>query len=108
MKRSPWETVREHIRLTTQPLDELDSPEKLRRTLELVDGLEDMLMFASDYPHRDYDRPDLVSRRLPASWHEKVMSENARALYGLPARPPEPSQRPGQSEPRERRRHRRT
>ena len=89
VKRPPRETVREHIRLTTQPLDELDTPEKLRRTLELVDGLEDMLMFASDYPHRDYDRPDLVSCRLPVSWREKVMSENARALYGLPARPPD-------------------
>jgi predicted TIM-barrel fold metal-dependent hydrolase len=87
VKREPSEVVREHVRLTTQPLDELDSREKLRRTLELVDGLEDMLMFATDYPHWDFDRPDLVSQRLPASWREKVMSENARALYGLPARP---------------------
>jgi predicted TIM-barrel fold metal-dependent hydrolase len=86
-KRPPSEVVREHVRLTTQPLDELDSREKLRRTLELVDGLGDMLMFASDYPHGDFDRPDLVSWRLPVSWREKVMSENARALYALPARP---------------------
>jgi predicted TIM-barrel fold metal-dependent hydrolase len=86
VKRSPGEIVREHVRLTTQPLDELDSREKLRRTLELIDGLEDMLMFATDYPHWDYDRPDLVSQRLPTSWREKVMSENARGLYGLSAR----------------------
>jgi predicted TIM-barrel fold metal-dependent hydrolase len=87
VKRPPGEIVREHVRLTTQPLDELDSREKLRRTLELIGGLEDMLMFATDYPHWDYNRPDLVSQRLPTSWREKVMSENARALYGLPARP---------------------
>lgn len=87
VKQTPDETVCEHVRLTTQPLEELDSPEKLRRTLESVDGLEDMLMFATDYPYRDFDRPDLVSQRLPASWREKVMSENARVLYGLPARP---------------------
>ncbi len=89
VKRPPSETVREHVRLTTRPLDELlDSREKLRRTLELVDGLEDMLMFATDYPHWDFDRPDLVSRRLPTAWRKKVMGENARALYGLPSAPP--------------------
>ena len=87
VKRLPRDTVREHMRLTTQPLDEPDSRQKLKQAFELFDGLEDMLMFATDYPHWDFDRPDLVSLRLPASWREKVMSENARALYGLPARP---------------------
>ena len=86
VKRLPSETVREHVRFTTQPLDEPDSRGKLRQALELVDGLEDMLMFATDYPHWDFDRPDLVSRRLPDSWREKVMGENARAFYGLPTR----------------------
>jgi len=84
--RSPSKVVREHLRFTTQPLDEPDARHKLGHALELVDGLENMLMFATDYPHWDFDRPDLVSRRLPAAWTEKVMSENARALYGLPPR----------------------
>jgi predicted TIM-barrel fold metal-dependent hydrolase len=87
VKRLPSETVREHMRFTTQPLDEPNSRQELRQALALGDGLEDMLMFATDYPHWDFDRPDLVSQRLPTSWREKVMSENARALYGLPARP---------------------
>ena len=51
VRRSPSEVVREHMRLTTQPLDEPDERQKLRQALELVDGLEDMLMFATDYPH---------------------------------------------------------
>lgn len=84
VKRAPSEAVREHLRFTTQPLDEPDGRHKLGQALALVDGLEDMLMFATDYPHWDFDRPDLVSRRLPTSWREKVMGENARALYGLP------------------------
>ncbi len=87
VKRLPSETVREHMRFTTQPLDDPDSRGKLERALGLVDGLEDMLMFATDYPHWDFDRPDLVSRRLPTSWRKKVMGENARALYGLPSAP---------------------
>ncbi len=89
VKRPPGDTVREHARFTTQPLDEPDGRHKLRQALGLLDGLESMLMFATDYPHWDFDRPDLVSRRLPESWREKVMSENARELYDLPARPVE-------------------
>lgn len=84
VKRPPSEVVREHMHFTTQPLDEPKSGKKLKQALELFEGLEDMLMFATDYPHWDFDRPDLVSRRLPESWREKVMSENARSLYGLP------------------------
>ena len=87
VKWLPSETVREHMRFTSQPLDEPNSRGKLKRAFELFDGLEDMLMFATDYPHWDFDRPDLVSLRLPGSWREKVMSENARSLYGLAARP---------------------
>ena len=87
VKRPPGEVVREHLRFTTQPLDEPDGRQKMRQALELVEGLEDMLMFATDYPHWDFDRPDLVSRRLPISWREKVMSENARTLYRLTTRP---------------------
>ena len=38
-------------------------------------------MFASDYPHWDFDDPRLL--RLPPPWRERVMDGNARALYGL-------------------------
>jgi len=85
VKRAPSELVGEHVRFTTQPLDEPGSRQKLHQALGLLDGLEDMLMVATDYPHWDFDRPDLVSRRLPDSWREKIMGENARSLYGLPA-----------------------
>jgi uncharacterized protein len=47
-------------------------------------GARDMLMYASDYPHWDFDDP--AHLRLPAEWREQVMDGNARALYGLPAR----------------------
>jgi predicted TIM-barrel fold metal-dependent hydrolase len=49
-------------------------------------GAQDMLMFASDYPHWDFDDPTFL--RLPKDWREPVMDTNARELYGLPARAP--------------------
>ena len=41
-------------------------------------------MFASDYPHWDFDDPHRLA--LPDAWRDKVMDGNARALYRLPPR----------------------
>jgi predicted TIM-barrel fold metal-dependent hydrolase len=84
VRRLPSEQVREHVRFTTQPLEQPRRKSDLHAVLEAVDGLEDMLMFATDYPHWDFDSPRQVVARLPEAWREKVLSENARALYGLP------------------------
>ena len=86
VRRLPSETVREHVRLTTQPLEQPANGKLLHEALRLVDGMGEMLMFATDYPHWDFDTPRLIPRRLPAEWRSAVMSENARALYRLPAR----------------------
>ena len=43
-----------------------------------------MLLFATDYPHWDFDNPRLFE--VPTAWRDKVMDGNARALYGLPVR----------------------
>ena len=43
-------------------------------------------MFATDYPHWDFDAPDeaLPKVKLPDGFAAKLMAENARALYKLP------------------------
>jgi uncharacterized protein len=81
VKRLPSEYFREHVRVTTQPLD--SSPERsgLVRLLEAFGGFEDLLLFATDYPHWDQDEPDYVAGRLPRSWWPKLFVENARQLY---------------------------
>ncbi len=83
VKRLPSEQVREHVRFTTQPLEQPRTKSQLRSVLEAVEGMEEMLLFATDYPHWDFDTPKLIEARLPESWRDRVMSENARALYGL-------------------------
>ncbi len=85
----PSETVRDQVRFTTQPLEQPSDPRHLRQALGMVDGIEAMLMYASDYPHWDFDPVKLTRGRVPTEWREAVMSENARALYRLPAAKPQ-------------------
>lgn len=87
LERPPSEYVREHIRLTTQPLEEPERAEHFRAMLATFDA-EKMLLFSSDFPHWDGDTPDFAARAFPAEMRARVMSENARALYRLPPTTP--------------------
>jgi predicted TIM-barrel fold metal-dependent hydrolase len=84
VERLPSETIREHVWITTQPMEEPRSDADL---IELLDRLEmdDKIMFATDYPHWDFDAPDrALPPRIGGERRVKIMAENARALYSLP------------------------
>ncbi|ABH00480.1 conserved hypothetical protein (plasmid) [Rhodococcus jostii RHA1] len=81
--RRPSESIREQLRVTTQPLEEPRNPRDLIDLIEAAQ-LQDVLMFSSDYPHWDYDDPRHVRNRVPAAWRDKIMYRNAQELYGLP------------------------
>ena len=83
LTRPPSEIVREHVLLTTQPLEEPEDPGHLRQILGMFDAGR-MLMFSSDYPHWDGDTPDFAGRAIPPAMRDRVMGETARELYGLP------------------------
>jgi predicted TIM-barrel fold metal-dependent hydrolase len=82
VKRSPSAYVREHVRLTIQPLD---APDNLRQLTEVIEQLssEDLLLYASDYPHVHPSDPLAVLEQLPAGLARKIASDNARSWYGL-------------------------
>lgn len=89
LTRLPSEYVREHVRFTTQPIEEPDDPRDLIRMFELIDA-EHTLMYSSDYPHWDFDHPiTAFPRDLPERMRRRIMSENAIELYGLPATAPD-------------------
>lgn len=81
LKRHPSEYFYDHVRMTTQPLDSAPFDEQLVELLKMFNG-EEVLCFASDYPHWDGDEAEHVSRRLPAEWLPKVFRENAWEWYG--------------------------
>ncbi len=55
LKRPPSEVIREHVWLTTQPMEEPDNRRHLMDTWDWIG--HDRLIFATDYPHWDYDDP---------------------------------------------------
>ena len=82
VKRPPSEYIRDHIYWTTQPMED---PERRDHLFDVIDWVGwDKLLFATDYPHWDYDEP---SRVLPPGVSETNREAfylgNARKLYGL-------------------------
>jgi uncharacterized protein len=81
LRRLPSEYAQDHIRMTTQPLEQPHDRDALWPSLADIGG-RDMLLFASDYPHWDFDDPQTL--RLPAGWRDRILDGNARELYRLP------------------------
>jgi predicted TIM-barrel fold metal-dependent hydrolase len=82
LKRRPSEYIREHIWLTSQPMEEPDDRRHLFDTIDAIGW--DRLLFASDYPHWDFDDPfRAFPAGMPRERHQQVLAANARAVYRL-------------------------
>jgi predicted TIM-barrel fold metal-dependent hydrolase len=81
LERPPSEIVREHVRFSTQPIDEPAHHRDLWPVLELLRASE-LLMFSSDYPHYDNDSPMKVANSLlPKEGREAILYGNAKEFF---------------------------
>jgi predicted TIM-barrel fold metal-dependent hydrolase len=78
--RPPMDILKDHIRLTAQPFDAPDEPHLLDRVLAQLPS-EEMLLFASDFPHWQYEGDAMLPDGLNARIARKMMSENPLAAY---------------------------
>lgn len=86
--RPPSEIVREHVRLTVAPFDGPDDGRSVLRLVEQV-GTADLLLYASDHPHRHRRDPEqALLRHLSAAEREQVLHTNAAGLYRSPVPAP--------------------
>ena len=84
LRRRPSEYIADHVWVATQPIDEPDDP---RHLVEIIEEFgSDNVVFATDYPHFDFDDPDTVfPKAVPSELRAKVLRENGCRLFGLPA-----------------------
>lgn len=80
LQKLPSAYFREHFWLTTQPIEEPADTGDLVTAIEQA-GIADRLLFASDYPHWDFDSPEHALKGLPKALREAVFHENAAKIY---------------------------
>jgi predicted TIM-barrel fold metal-dependent hydrolase len=91
LKRMPSEYVLEQVRLASQPVEEPQKPEHLLQIFEMMDA-HNLLMYASDFPHWDFDEPAKLPRALKPETRRRILHDNACELLKLPAYQPQEPQ----------------
>jgi hypothetical protein len=79
VNRSPAETIRHNFRLTTQPFDAPDQA-AVERIVEQIDA-DHMLLFASDYPHWQFDGDAIMPGGISAGLQRKMRVDNPLETY---------------------------
>jgi predicted TIM-barrel fold metal-dependent hydrolase len=85
--RPPSESLKEHLWISTQPMEE---PERASELLDVMAWIGfDRLLIATDYPHWDFDDPAFaLPRSLKPEQRIAITSGNARHVYRLDGRRP--------------------
>ena len=82
VKRLPSEYLREHIRIGSQPLPNTPTPGDLKTLLDWTHA-DEIMVFASDYPHWDWDEPRGFLAGYDEAYRQRIMLDNPRKLYDL-------------------------
>jgi predicted TIM-barrel fold metal-dependent hydrolase len=80
VKRSPAEIIRENVRLTVQPIDAPRNSNVFDRIIEMIDS-DNMLLFASDYPHWQFDGDAVLPFGLPPALIQRIRVDNPLETY---------------------------
>jgi predicted TIM-barrel fold metal-dependent hydrolase len=82
VKKLPSEYVRENVRFGSQPMPDMPSKADLAKFLEWLRA-DEVLVFASDYPHWDWDEPSAFLKGFDPVLRSTIMYDNAKKLYKL-------------------------
>jgi uncharacterized protein len=80
VKRSPAAYIREHVRLSMQPFDAPPDPAIVGQILDEI-GSDDMLLYATDWPHWQFDGDRPVPPGFSPALLRKITVDNPLATY---------------------------
>jgi hypothetical protein len=80
LDRSPADIVRDHVRLTITPFDAPSDPDMVERLIGHL-GSDEILLYASDYPHWQFDGEDAIPPGVPEALRRKLLVDNPLATY---------------------------
>ncbi len=83
LERRPSEYITD-MYFGTQPMERPPDQEYFRKTLEVIDG-PSQLLYASDFPHWDFDRPSVIEDIpfLTEPEKDSILGGNAREVFGI-------------------------
>ncbi len=80
VERAPAAIIRDQVRLTIQPFDAPGEPDGVGRVIEQI-GSEDMLLFATDWPHWQFEGDEAIPPGFSADLTRRVCVDNPLETY---------------------------
>ena len=81
VKQAPSRYILDHFYSTTYPLEAAPEPKYLHQVLAMIEA-ERTLLFSSNYPEWALGDPFEMIRDVPDALRQRVMADNALAVYG--------------------------
>jgi predicted TIM-barrel fold metal-dependent hydrolase len=81
LKKLPSEYILNNCYFSTQPIEEPDNPHYLLQLFEMLRA-ERTVIFASDYPHWDFDNPLTAFSYFPRDLKRRIFVDNVLDFYG--------------------------
>jgi uncharacterized protein len=78
--RPPGEIVRDHVRLTIQPVDAPPEAGQLERLIDQL-GSDRLLLFSTDYPHWQFDGDAVLPSAFSGDLLRRVLVDNPHETY---------------------------
>jgi uncharacterized protein len=80
LDRAPQDVVKTNVRLSTQPFDAPQDAAIVNRLLEHL-GCDELLLYASDFPHWHAEEPSRLIGGLTPALARKILTTNALSTY---------------------------